>query len=279
MSLQSFVQDLTHSGLTSPELQSSSLSRSLALISHEFSQDRGRGCALDASSIKDSVARTASRFQGFAQQDAQEFLSHVLDRLSDEMDAVEKARKEAETQAGYEAKTASDSDTDEDVSVVTPRVLAPASPLRNPTTLNFGFTVELTRSCLGAGCTAQPARIREHFRELSLDLPDTLGASGYPSIQYLVEHYFAVSSSLCRHMVNQCVVGIWFRFILLGFSIQLEISSTLASDRRSRRKAREFETLDMIYIYIYIHHILYDGQSSSTLESHSQNHSQIPRMQ
>lgn len=46
------------------------------------------GSAVTPSDLKSSVARTVNRFSGYGQEDAQEFMRFLIDRMHDELNRV-----------------------------------------------------------------------------------------------------------------------------------------------------------------------------------------------
>lgn len=84
LGLPSFAADLEAPELASaPGLKDKSLYRSLLNISQQC--QRAHSDAIDPVAVKDSLARTAKHFRGYAQQDAHEFLCYCLDLLQMEL--------------------------------------------------------------------------------------------------------------------------------------------------------------------------------------------------
>ncbi|KAJ8019562.1 Ubiquitin carboxyl-terminal hydrolase 37 [Holothuria leucospilota] len=161
--LKSFRDDLIHSE-ASQNLKGDTLTHAIKVLFLAKHQNKPREAIRKLLlRVKNAISKSATRFSGYLQHDAQEFLCQCMDQLKEDTEKMNKAITEIETDT-----------TLQDIRF---------SP---PTTDNLEFAVLHTIRCLECGETVTKEEV---FHDLSLDMPKR--SKLHPStIQVALDQFF-----------------------------------------------------------------------------------------
>ncbi|XP_041484516.1 ubiquitin carboxyl-terminal hydrolase 37-like [Lytechinus variegatus] len=160
LGLQCFIQDLQHLPLIKV-LPKSSLYRALSRLLYSKQGNKGSAeIELRLQSVKAAISATATRFSGFMQHDAHEFLCQCLDQLKEDVEKVNNPKTDKDIQEAVSPP-----------SQVVPSNQSEDKP-KFACAVSQNFELEVEHSILCQECGEEISK-KETFNDLSLDLPRT----------------------------------------------------------------------------------------------------------
>ncbi|XP_063957614.1 ubiquitin carboxyl-terminal hydrolase 37-like isoform X2 [Lytechinus pictus] len=160
LGLQCFIQDLQHIPLIKV-LPKSSLYRALSRLLYSKQGNKGSSeIELRLQSVKAAISATATRFSGFMQHDAHEFLCQCLDQLKEDVERVNNPKTDKDIQEAVSPP-----------SQVVPSNQSEDKP-KFACAVSQNFELEVEHSILCQECGEEISK-KETFNDLSLDLPRT----------------------------------------------------------------------------------------------------------
>lgn len=161
LGLQCFIQDLQNLALIRA-LPKMSLYRALSHLL--YAKQNKKSSLPHLERVKAAISATATRFSGFMQHDAHEFLCQCLDQLKEDVDNLNKRKAEKGIPLDAKDSTSPPSQVvPSDQSGEQAKFLCP---------VNQNFEIEVVHSILCQECGEEVTK-KESFNDLSLDLPRT----------------------------------------------------------------------------------------------------------
>lgn len=174
-SLQPFANDLLKQGIPYKRIPMNALIRRFAFLLAKKDVCSAEMKKELLKKVKSAISATAERFSGYMQNDAHEFLSQCLDQLKEDMGKLNKTWK-AELSSGDDASGVKAVDD-----------LAATRVYTCPVINNFEF--EAQHSIICKMCSETVFK-REHFNDLSIDLPRRKKLLPSRSIQDSLDLFF-----------------------------------------------------------------------------------------
>ncbi|XP_075465780.1 ubiquitin carboxyl-terminal hydrolase 37 isoform X3 [Ascaphus truei] len=155
-SIQSFANDILKQGVPWKKIPFNALIRRFAFLLAKKDICGPEVKKELLKKLKSAISATAERFSGYMQNDAHEFLSQCLDQLKEDMEKLNKTWK-TEPSSGDDISGGKANDD-----------LAATRVYTCPVVCNLEFEVQHSITCKMCGETVTK---REHFNDLSIDLP------------------------------------------------------------------------------------------------------------